>query len=676
MKAFSITRLAYLTALLFASGACAQMPGPRWTNSVPDVVDAVRVADPADVSTLKKLPQSDLVDALSIFAGSDDVKSLEKCLAAGADVNAENSRGGNALVSAIGTNSLNAAAVLLEAGASSDFETRLGTPANLAEAVGSVEMRRIVLKGAEFGIDARLRVAARDGRIDHIRSLLSSGANINSKDEEGFTALLEATQANQLETIKELLKGGAAAETLSSDGLTPLALAVINSNKDIADALLRAGADSNRKILGVPLLSFAVIGGSNEILDLLLEYGADPKIKSDDQALPAALAKMIGNDDVARRLGGVPELEQRIDLLTAIRASDLEGVEIALEQGGDPNTRTEEGYPAVLVAAAQSEPAIVALLLRSGASSSATGPQGETLVLAALANPDRAKGLRNLSSLLATLNSEEVEDLLAKKDAKGRNGFFALAATNIGSRSELVRQLRSFVRSRLGENTASLSSLSRLVNTPDADGISPLEAAVLARNAILIGMLSEGGVEETVDLGRPSLQDVARAKGFWDVLAALPSDRDIDFPLMKGAAIEAFQKMQTKLQEWGYYQGTIDGKFGDRSRSAMISFLKDREKELIALGDSSKFSSRKNDAAKNGEYTLVVESKPNPGSCTWKVAHWQVEKGSDKSSKFVGCVRPGASHWNADGFGYVEYGDGTNDLLLFGADGWDDNQRL
>ncbi|MEA1854033.1 ankyrin repeat domain-containing protein [Cytobacillus sp. OWB-43] len=51
--------------------------------------------------------------------------------------------------------------------------------------------------------------AARDGDKDHLLTLLNIGANINALDDEGNTAVMAATQQNQVEIVQVLIAHGA-----------------------------------------------------------------------------------------------------------------------------------------------------------------------------------------------------------------------------------------------------------------------------------------------------------------------------------------------------------------------------------------------------------------------------------------------------------------------------------
>jgi ankyrin repeat protein len=54
-----------------------------------------------------------------------------------------------------------------------------------------------------------LIVAAINGHSEIVKSLIAAGADINAKDEDDWTPLMQAVQGGHAETVKLLLKAGA-----------------------------------------------------------------------------------------------------------------------------------------------------------------------------------------------------------------------------------------------------------------------------------------------------------------------------------------------------------------------------------------------------------------------------------------------------------------------------------
>lgn len=93
----------------------------------------------------------------------------------------------------------------------------------------------MISTSADF--DADLMHLASEGDIDNATQLLTSGADINVRNEQGATALLIAVLNNKTAMVSLLLGYGADASIASKKGLTPLALAAKNGNIEIIDLL-------------------------------------------------------------------------------------------------------------------------------------------------------------------------------------------------------------------------------------------------------------------------------------------------------------------------------------------------------------------------------------------------------------------------------------------------------
>ena len=101
--------------------------------------------------------------------------------------------------------------------------------------------------------DERLRLAASRGDTPKVRDLVMHGANVNSRDSDGSTALMCAAAGGHSETTRELLSLGAAVDVDGHPGHQDTALyyAVLNSHSDVASILLKSGADPNLKMGGI-----------------------------------------------------------------------------------------------------------------------------------------------------------------------------------------------------------------------------------------------------------------------------------------------------------------------------------------------------------------------------------------------------------------------------------------
>ncbi len=154
--------------------------------------------------------------------------------------------------------------------------------------------------------------------------------------------LLDAARAGEREAALDLIKDGADPAEREADDTTALHWAVHNDDPVLVKRLLDAGADPNaRNDYGVTPLAEAAVRGDDRIIALLLKAGADAESPTDyDQTALMAVA----------------------------RTGNLESARLLLEAGAAVDAReTWRGQTALMWAAAQCQPAMIALLIEHGA---------------------------------------------------------------------------------------------------------------------------------------------------------------------------------------------------------------------------------------------------------------------------------------------------------------------
>ncbi len=124
--------------------------------------------------------------------------------------------------------------------------------------------------------------AIKTGDAMSAQALLEDGAEINSKDRHGQSALMVASMKGHTELVRLLVGRGAELDTTAKYGLSALMLAVINNHAEIVGILRAAGANTEILGTGAPgfwnktALDLAVSAGREEIARLLGNSGDAP----------------------------------------------------------------------------------------------------------------------------------------------------------------------------------------------------------------------------------------------------------------------------------------------------------------------------------------------------------------------------------------------------------------
>jgi ankyrin repeat protein len=96
---------------------------------------------------------------------------------------------------------------------------------------------------ADSAANAPLMVAAREGKADVVRALLSGhDVNVNITDAQGNTPLIEACRFGHNDVALALVERRADVKVKNREGQTALMLAVKNGHDDVVRVLKEAGA--------------------------------------------------------------------------------------------------------------------------------------------------------------------------------------------------------------------------------------------------------------------------------------------------------------------------------------------------------------------------------------------------------------------------------------------------
>jgi ankyrin repeat protein len=270
-----------------------------------------------------------------------------------------------------------------------------------------------------------------------LRTLLDLGANIESLDEAGFTALDQAALDGETELIQILLKRGArvrlpAAVALERtrdiekllrkdpDSLKPsgrwgnlIVRASERASGSVLETLIRAGASVNVRddpktsvdnTSGYTPLHAAAFHGNFSAVSVLLKYGADVRARDEKyRGTPGGWANHAGHRQVGDVIRRGP-----VDLIEALETGLTDRILAILEEDADALNRpfreyalyplyAEAWYTPLAFAVALGQTEAVRLLLNRGADRTVRSPEGRTLYDIA-----QEKGHQNIADLLKT----------------------------------------------------------------------------------------------------------------------------------------------------------------------------------------------------------------------------------------------------------------------------------
>lgn len=203
--------------------------------------------------------------------------------------------------------------------------------------------------------ETALMLVVRTGRVDAAEVLIEAGAEVNAMERwAGQTALMWAGAQLQPEMVKLLLANGAQVDArstvrewtrkvsseprpkeLAQGGLTPLMFAARTGCIECAELLLGAGADINRTDpYGVTPLVVATLNLQNDFAAYLVEKGADINQWDLYGRTPLYVAIDMMDYSPPKRPGGAAE-----------PLSGLQLAERLLDRGANPNSQLKQWRP-------------------------------------------------------------------------------------------------------------------------------------------------------------------------------------------------------------------------------------------------------------------------------------------------------------------------------------------
>ncbi|CAM4644457.1 unnamed protein product [Leuciscus chuanchicus] len=290
---------------------------------------------------------------------------------------------------------------------------------NLSAIKAHLDKYREVDTRSENGQTA-LMVASEQGSLEIVQELIRRGANVNLDDIDCWTALISAAKEGHTGVVKELLENNANVEHRDMGGWSALMWAAYKGRVEVAHLLLEKGANPN--ITGqysVYPIIWAAGRGHAEIVQLLLQHGAKVNCSDKYGTTPLIWAARKGHYDcVMHLLENGANVDQEgansmTALIVAVRGGFTEVVKELLKRNPNMNMTDKDGNTALMISAIEGYTEIVQDLLDAGTYVNIPDRSGDTVLIGAVRGG-------HVEIVRALLNK------YADIDVKGQDGKTAL----------------------------------------------------------------------------------------------------------------------------------------------------------------------------------------------------------------------------------------------------------
>jgi len=364
--------------------------------------------------------------------------------------------------------------------------------------------------------DTRVVEAARQADTAGVRALVEAGADPNTAQADGATALHWAAHWDDLPMAEALIAAGADAGGVNDLGATPLWLASQNGGAAMVEALLAAGADANRSLpAGETPLMTAARTGNPEAVRLLIDHGAAVDAREETRGQTALMwAIGQGHGDVVRvlldagadiHLRSTPRPRRMhsrtagfdpvgvfdsVDggntaLLFAARHGDLGVARRLVAAGADVNDTAPMGTSALVIAAMSGHADVAAYLLDQGADPNAADPGYTALHATAL------RGLPTLTTALLDRGADPDAPVVTGSPGRRNSPDYVLEHDVVGA-----SPLWLAAHFSEPEVMAAIAAAGADPGFAMPDGATPLMAAVAARRRTEPGLTPDPAKNE------------------------------------------------------------------------------------------------------------------------------------------------------------------------------------
>jgi len=383
------------------------------------------------------LPQSTYYP---IEVTTEDIKKLIK----NGDINTSDESSWSLLYSVVNAGRKDYLDLLIAAGM--EVESQVGdqeesSPLHVAAAQGHVECLKTLLD-AGADIEARniyeetpLHLAAGKGHVECLKALLDKHADKETKTMYGYTPLYLAASAGQVECLMVLIKEGAEIEAKDNNEQTPLYIAAHKDHVECLKTLLEAGADKEVKNKGgMTPLHGAAGAGTIECLKVLLKEGAEIEAKNNNQWSTLHFAAANGHVECLKVLikkgadVGAESNNESTPLHSAAEHDSAECLKTLLEAGAKIEAKNSDERTPLYLAAMLGKAECLKVLLEWGAEIEAKNKKGSTPLYTAAKheNVDCLKVLLKWGAEIEAKNKNEKTPFTIAKAKKSWKVLVAL----------------------------------------------------------------------------------------------------------------------------------------------------------------------------------------------------------------------------------------------------------
>lgn len=209
----------------------------------------------------------------------------------------------------------------------------------------------------------------------------------------GDRALIEAVRAFDAASVKSLIANGADVDTPQPDGATALAWAAYLDNLPVAELLIESGADPNaRDEYGDTPLTLAAANGNGPLVVALLKSGAHATATRANGETALMLAAGAGNMqavvaliDAGAEIDATESAGGQTALMWAAEGNHTDVVEYLVKNDADVLAKSNGGFTALAFSATKNDEVAVNTMLQVGADPQLLLPDGTSVLMAATA---------------------------------------------------------------------------------------------------------------------------------------------------------------------------------------------------------------------------------------------------------------------------------------------------